>query len=287
MEDKTDLHQYQWIINEGLLRDEGVLFGLAGAAIGDKIDAIREYYRIKKAGAQTKREQLEKEIAEVGADLARQLAEAQALEPGKVNLVPVLIQLFLYGGICYFNFFLETYWLSPVIRSIPICVGLYLFGLFSVFLGRSIMYNSVRDLADGRKDGQPREKWKIYLEELAVPLVVSLFVAVLPSFTYPLTFSILAALFFFLLFLLGGKGLVNNFFRLRVEAGRHFQRYGEKRRQKKWAVKLRTLRGEQSVAMAALMELDGEEEYKIHILTSEYKLAIENRQLANQMSLKN
>lgn len=281
MGEKIDQHQYQWIINEGLLRDEGVLFGLAGAAIEDKIGAIRDYYRVKKAPSEAKREQLGKEIRMV-------VDESLASWPGdglgatvgtsaaRINLVPVILQLCLYSGICYFNFYFETYWLSPVIRSSAICMGLYLFGLFSVFLGRSILYNSIGSLVEGQNEGERREKWKIYLEEWGVPVVVSLFIAVLPGQAYPLVYSVVAALFFFLLFLLGGKGLVNTFFRLRSEAGWYFRR----RRQTLQSAKLRLLQDELTGILSALAELTGEEEYKIHILTSEYRLAKENRQLA-------
>jgi hypothetical protein len=148
MEVTTEPHQYQWITNEGLLRDEGILFGLAGAAIQDKIEAIRDYYRIKKAAPQTQRERLEKEIEDLDADLQKTSPGAVAGEnkDRRINLVPATLQLFLYAGICYFNFYLEIYWLSPVLHSTMIYVGLYLFGLFSVFMGRGIMYNSLRTL---------------------------------------------------------------------------------------------------------------------------------------------
>src|SRR6185437_8521151 len=162
MEENVDQHQYQWIINEGLLRDEGVLFGLAGVAIEEKIGAIRDYYRVKRASAEAKQAQLGKEmetmVSGVNGDA---LAEVTREEVGRINVIPMSLQLCLYAGICYFNFYLEMYWLSPVIRSTAICVGLYLFGLFSVFMGRSILYNSTGSVAMGHNEGESREKWKI------------------------------------------------------------------------------------------------------------------------------
>lgn len=282
MEIKNEPNQYQWIINEGLLRDEGTLFGIAGANIEDKITAIRDYYRIKKAATQTKREQLDKEMEELQSDLAKALSKIPDLESNSksINLVPTFLQIFLYGGICYFNFYLESYWLSPVIHSTLICVGLYLFGLFSVFIGRSIMYNAAGALAEDKAGVGKREAWKIYLEEFGVPLVVSLFISILPANAYPIHISVIATLFFFLLFLLGGKGLVNTFFRARAELGWLFQNARRKRDQKKKLKKRNILQEELGKALAILGELNGEEDYKIKILTSEYKLAFESRQLA-------
>jgi hypothetical protein len=288
MEVKNESQSFQWIINEGLLRDEGTLFGIAGADIKEKITAIHDYYRIRKASAEARREQLEKEMNRVQSELAAVLAEMNDPdEKGKTaNLVPVILQLFLYGGVCYFNFFLESYWLSPVIHSAFICAGLYLFGLFSVFLGRSIMYNAAGALTDGKDAGEKRETWKIYLEELGVPLVVSSFICVLSANAHPAPISIIAALFFFILFLLGGKGLVNTFFRARAELGHIFKSIGRRKERKRKEEKLKAMQGEQVGVLATIGELDGEEEYKIHILTSEYRLAFESRQLAASVSVK-
>lgn len=288
MEVKNEAYQYQWIINEGLLRDEGTLYGIAGANTQEKVEAIRDYYRIKKAASQTKREQLEKEIDRLGTKLSTTLDGPRDVGngPNESNLIPIFMQLLLYGGICYFNFFLETYWLSPAIHSIFICVGLYLFGLFSVFIGRSIMYNSALSLADEKMSSGQREKWKIYFEELGVPAVVSLFISILPAHAYPLHFSVIAALVFFLLFLLGGKGLVNTLFRARVESGRWFQAVRKKKEEKNRLAKLDALREQLILAIATLEELNGEEAYRINVFNSEYKLAFQGRQFDPTISVK-
>jgi hypothetical protein len=283
MEVKNEPHQYQWIINEGLLRDEGTLFGIAGAAIGDKIDAIRDYYRIRKAAARTKRELLDKKVETVRGETAKSLTEKEEVEAkiSSVNLVPLVLQVLLYAAICYFNFFLIIYWLTPTIHSFFICLGLYLFGLFSVFVGRSILYNAAAALNGEVADSSSRERWKIYFEELGVPLVVSLFIAILPSTNYPLRFSVIAALLLFLLFLLSGKGLVNTIFRTREEVGRLAVRARRRRIHRRNLVRLDAVQEEWRQAAAELEELDGEEAYKIRILTSEYQLAFESRQLAS------
>jgi hypothetical protein len=136
-------HSYQWITNEGLLRDEGTIYGIAGASLQEKIEAIKDYYRIKKAAIAAKHQLLEKKIAEVIDHSPKRSSEnhPNTIKPHP-NLFPILIQLLFYTGICFFNYWLETYWLLPVFHSPFICIGLYLFGLFSVFIGRSILYNS-------------------------------------------------------------------------------------------------------------------------------------------------
>jgi len=145
------------------------------------------------------------------------------------------------------------------------------------------MYNATQSLADEKDQTRQREKWKIYLEELGVPVTVSLFISILPARAYPIEYSVVAALFFFMLFLLGGKGLVNTLFRVRKELATGFQHL----RQKKKSNELTSLQGDLESTDAALEELDGEEEYKIKVFTSEYKLALESRQLANGVFVKN
>jgi hypothetical protein len=286
MEVKNEPCQYQWIVNEGLLRDEGTLFGMAGAAIREKVEAIRNYYRTRKATTLAKRDGLVKEIEGMDDDPSKKPQANQEPAPGPVNFIPTIFQLLLYAGSCYFNFYLIMYWLSPAFHSIFICLGLYLFGLFSVFMGRSIMYNTARSLTGEKTADAQRENWKIYFEEFGVPLVVSLFIAILPSNTYSLLFSIIATLLFFLLFLLGGKGLVNTFFRARTEFGRYIQRNQKRREQKARSRKMQALKEDLISTVAALEELNAEEDYKINILTSEYNLALESRQLNDNPSVK-
>jgi hypothetical protein len=276
MEEKIEPHQYQWIINEGLLRDEGTLYGIAGAGVQEKTDAIRDYYRIKKAASRTKQDHLDKKITEIREQLPMPDSESS-------NLLPILLQLLMYVGICYFNYWLESYWLSPVFHTTFICLGLYLFGLFSVFIGRSVMYNTAQSLTDEKGQADQREKWKIYLEELGVPLIVALFISILPARAYPIEYSVVAGLFFFMLFLLGGKGLVNTLFRVRREMAGCFQHLRRSKKNKA----LISLQGDLESTAAALEELNGEEEYKIKVFASEYKLAFESRQLANGEFMKN
>lgn len=282
METGNELHQYQWIVNDGLLRDEGTLYGIAGAGMEEKIEAIREYYRTKKAVSQAKQVILDKNIQDIKGHLSQHSTEGDNMF---WNVNASMLQLLFYTSICFFNFWLESYWLSPVFHSTFICIGLYLFGLFSVFIGRSIMYNATRSIADEKGSGDQREKWKIYFEEFGVPLIVSLFITILASGVYPIEKSIVGALFFFMLFLLGGKGLINTFFRARKELSLYFQYLRQKKDRRAKTRELRTLQGDLESAITTLEELNGEEEYKIKTFISEYKLAFESRQLTNGVSM--
>lgn len=303
----TEQYQYQWIINEGLLRDEGTLYGIAGAEVKDKLAAIHEYYRIKKASSQLKKDDINKRILDISNTLASVTAEIDQANKASAsnaspdvrfyNLAPISLQLIAYIAICYFNYSLEKYWLSPVITSTFICLGLYLFGLFSVFLGHSIMYNSIENVSDEKSVVQPREKWKIYLEELGVPLIVSLFICVLPFQAHSTVNTLVATIFFFMLFLLGGKGLINTLFRLRKEVAFSLREIKTKRevksKKKELAKKLEMqeklssdLQTEVCIPAAALEELEGEEEYRVRVFMSEYQLAYQGRQLLSNSQIK-
>src|SRR5712664_3781160 len=125
MEVNNELHQYQWIVNEGLLREEGTLYGIAGVRMDEKVAAIRDYYRIKKAVSQIKQEYLNKKIESLNKHFSETLSDTSNL-PGvdnPSNLFPIVLQLLFYTGICYFNYWLESYWLSPVLQSTFICLG--------------------------------------------------------------------------------------------------------------------------------------------------------------------
>jgi hypothetical protein len=89
-----------------------------------------------------------------------------------------------------------------------------------------------------------------------------------------------------MLFLLGGKGLINTLFRSRKELALSFQYLRQKKERKKKKQELQTLQKDLESTDAALEELNGEEEYKIKVFASEYKLAFESRQLANGVPMK-
>jgi hypothetical protein len=141
------------------------------------------------------------------------------------------------------------------------------------------MYNAAISLSDEKNSPIPREKWKIYLEEWGVALIVSLFIIILPAKVHSIEYSVIASIFFFMLFLFGGKGLINTLFRL-------FQSVQQKRNLKIKTKELFSLKDELETTMASLEELAGEEKYKICVFSSEFNLAHEGRQLANGVIMK-
>jgi hypothetical protein len=298
--------EYPWITNEGLLRDEGTLFGIAGAPIEDKLNAIRNFYYTRKAIPIQKKEGSDQQITTLNTSINSINIEVQKLQAENTtrltedrkpfNLVPVAFQFLVYTCVCYFNYYLLKFWLSSAIVSESICIGLYLFGLSSVFLGRSIMYNSDQTIST-EKDTINREQWKVYLEEFGVPAIVALFICTLTFRHYPVEYTIAAFIFFFFLFLFSGKGLINQQFRLRKELAswlnytRGTLKFNKEKRQllkKKTEAEnsIMTLRKETQEPATILRELGAEEAYKIHVFLSEYNLASGSRQSLNKSQLK-
>jgi exonuclease VII large subunit len=299
--DKTQ-EQYAWITNDGLLRDEGTLYGIANAPKENKLDAIEEYYKIRGALFAEQRNVLEKQAHELETKLNQVPGELKALlasyqekkneQKELHHLLPVSFQVTCYVAICSFNYFFFSYWLSPVIGSDLMCLGLYCFGLFSVYIGRSLLYNHTETLS-GKDDGQGREKWKLYLEEFGVPLIAALFTCVLPFRAYPVEYSLSAFLFFFLLFLFGGKGLINSLFRWKAgfsSALKGWQVWFQMKKdksalaseKKKLAERMESLGKELVVQSSELAKLEAEKNYKVYLFNSEYELASQGRGTFNK-----
>jgi len=289
-------YEYLWIINEGLLRDEGTLFGIAGAPYDEKVNAIREYFNAKKAQDQQRKDSFEQEFkkelsliesCENEINQKWKAFDQLVRERKSYNLGPITFQIIAYLAICYFNYYLVSYWLTPGNVSSFICLGLYLFGLFSVFLGRSIMYNSNNISVDIQEEVR-REKWKVFLEEIGIPVVVSAFICILTFRYYPVEYSVGALALFILLFLFSGKALINLQFRLKKEFSLYWNDAKERQKVKKQIQRLdkkkdeiekasATKRKEVQEPLAALKALEAEEAYKIHVFMSEYNLAFETR----------
>jgi hypothetical protein len=290
--------QYLWITNDGLLRDEGTLYGIANADKIAKTEAIKEYYNTRttsfqeqKAFLERTHQEIEDRVQAIPADIERLKAEFvgenKALRQLH-HLLPIAFQLLCYVSVCSFNYFLLQYWLNPVLVSTLICLGLYSFGLFSVFIGRSILYNPTESIAESKEGYSGREKWKLYLEEFGVPSIVALFICILPFRAYPVEYSLVAFLFFFLLFLFGGKGLVNTLFRLRTEftsyaKGRKLKRQFQSKEtsllemKKELEEKLLSIEEQIKAPTIELNKLIAERDYKINLFNSEYNLASEGR----------
>ena len=294
---------FTWILNEGMLRDEGSLFGIAGAEITDKLESISSYYQTKTAYPQQQKRYLEEKIVLLKAEIesaSDELSEVRSVQQASISkekisyqLWPVAFQFLAILAVSGFNFFLVRYWLSPVISSDVICLGIYLCGLFSVYIGRSIILNSGDEDNDEESNAAIK---KNYLREFGVAAAVSLFICTITFNNYPVQNSVAAFLLMFLLFLCG-KVLVNTLFRLKKEFSASFRmmsaRYKARRAEKKLSGKIDEAEKALRQSFEALQEpeitlakLQAEQQYKTHVFRSEYNLALQSRQALNKPSLK-
>ena len=291
----------EWVDNDGLLRDEGVLFGIADADYALKIESIKSAFDKVKASFLTTKYQLQETLKSIEGEEDKSLDSItetkQALEAIRSNAVktthssiPGLFQLLVYGSICYFNYFLLVYWLRPVFPDQPfIPLGLYLFGLLSVFMGKALVYNSNASTQATENHPEPkREKWKIILEEMGIPFIVSLFTCTLGFRSYPIEWSIAAFALFFFLFSFSGKGLINiihiNYRHLKLQLKHWKTSIGKRKEIKKQFRLLAQLEKKKEQLFADIkapetniLELDALFSYKVKVFESEYHLAREAR----------
>ncbi len=182
-----------WIDDDGLLRDEGVIFGRAvgtadmsgeGGPLHWKLEAIRSHYRrqvaspeASAAGCMERIDILKQEQQEAQQAIA-EAEEALATDgnedaPQRVrDTVGFLFALIACVGMPVLVLDL----LRPEAFEFPIVVAVVAAtaGLFSLFQSRSVLFVSHGHL---RSSPEQPETWKVYLTELLPPLAAAAFVA--------------------------------------------------------------------------------------------------------------
>ena len=278
---------FHWINNEGLLRDEGALFGIAGADIKDKMNAIESFYKTRTAEPLLTKQFLEQKIQEhelvisvnrkALTDISNQLDSRRE----KSSLLPALFQLIAVSGVCVFNYFVVSWWLSPAVDSYLICAGIYLSGLFSFYISRTLK-------PEETEEGLPSEKgWKTNLRELAVAAGVALFICILTFRSYPPANSFAAFLILCIIFS-AGKVFMGSLFNFKEEGSTWMRQYLQRSAIKKQAKELskamdksmsaiETARVDIQEPSIRLKKLEAEHEYKTRIFLSEYNLALQGR----------
>lgn len=287
--------QFLWIKNEGLLRDEGTLFGIANADVADKIKAIEEYYAILNASGNQlvtriddsllKNREEQDEQASALLSVSSPAGPATFLQ----TFFPVAIHLLLYLCVCVFNYYLVSYWLLPVVNEPFIILGIYFFGISGLFAGKSILYNHTDEIVSGRDGTDKREKWKVYLEEFGIPLVTAAAIVAFAWDVHPPVRSVFVALLLFFLFLFTGKGAISLFYRVRKEFAVFFReikqalrmiarRKGIRRSIRKLKRSALKLEIELQDTKANVEKINAEREYRIRLFMSEYNLAARSRE---------
>ncbi len=219
------VREVDWIFNEDLLRDEGAYYGLSGTAPDEKIDSIRKFYAELLAHFQATSEDVQAAIDQS----LNKITHLEELHEQKQTRLDQLITFnngshkffrLLFSIIAYSLTVAFAYWLiydrMQNVTDYPVLItlGLYILGTFSLFHQRSILFFKNEEVME--EQGQ-REKWKIYLEEFGLPLVVTLYVIIAPFDPTQWWIEITVGLLIYLLLLYSGKGLLVNIQRISSE----------------------------------------------------------------------
>lgn len=183
-----------WIEDDGLLRDEGVIFGRAvGTApieqdsgpLHWKLEAIRSHYRRQAASAQAALDASDDRMLELTATLEQASADLADKEAQRVAAedidAPMRVRdgfglaLALVACVCAPLVVLGLLRPDAFAEPIAVAIAVTVAGLFSLFQSRSLLFVSNAHL---RRDDRLPELWKVYLAELLLPIAAAAFVAV-------------------------------------------------------------------------------------------------------------
>lgn len=220
---------HEWITDEGLLRDEGVLCGLSGVDPGHKVNAIQAYFDDLILTNQARRERLQalmdgvrRERAERSERISEKEEEARKIEVGQhehpvIPAIRLSVGLGLSLAICVSQYFLLEYLLRDAVPS-PRLVSLALFltGMFGQYTFFSVLFS------DGRQEDDPAHAdWKRLLLEIGMPAMSALLAGTLLLPTMPMGLALVHFLFILLSFLFAGKLLLSNIALLQRRVQQH------------------------------------------------------------------
>jgi hypothetical protein len=178
---------FLWVENDGLLRDEGVVFGLSqdNAALEYKVAAITAYYSRWRADAERRTQALRQEIEDVAAvrdGLSMTVAQetrapvdgqfTETDEPGTGVLLRYALGALAAIATCVGISVLAYEQLRPDFALAGVVTaGVVAAGFFTAFLPVSILF-----VGDGTRRTGEVELWKVRLAEFGLPLVSAAFV---------------------------------------------------------------------------------------------------------------
>jgi hypothetical protein len=219
----------KWIEDTGLLRDEGVLFGIATAqgverteALKARLDAIDSYYLQLSAPHQSRYDDLTKQKEKAEEKIGVLQREAEALTKPipdlptvttELPLMPERLQgprlMFLAGATllgCIGSIVLVYDLLehSRLNYPLPVSIGLTLLALFSQFAPLSLLYKH-ESVAEA--EAERPERWKRYFAEWGVVLAAAVFVTVW-SFSDNLWVALSGLILLLVVFAISGRLLL-------------------------------------------------------------------------------
>jgi TolA-binding protein len=296
--------QPDWLINEDILRDEGVIFGLSGSNPEEKVSIIRHYFTQETAETDKAIAQQQEEIGELNywinekESLVKEIElKIQTLKNQEFtehhHLLRTIIGLLLATGIAVGNYFLIKESLQGQFQeSTFIALGVFLAGMFNLFGRISFLH-----------DEEKTSTWKRLLEEVGMPLAAAFFVfAQIYTSKPPLQAWALLAFIFFL-FMFSGKLLLGNLTVFKDDFSvfqKRNQLYKDKiKKVEEWETQIENLKGEiekfrikkQDILPKLTklstqnMKLKAQRDMLIKVFESEYHLALnyKNRLNNNQM----
>lgn len=200
-----------WLVNEDILRDEGVIFGLSGSNPDEKISIIKHYFAQKTAETDCIIEQKEEKIGELNYWVNEKESAVKEIEQKiqdlknqdfteQHHLPRTVVGLLLACGIAVGNYFLiEESLRGQFEQSKLVAAGVFMAGMFSLFGRISFLHDEAKE-----------SNWKRLLEEIGMPLASAFFVFAQIYATQPALKSWALFGFIFFLFMFSGKLLLGN-----------------------------------------------------------------------------
>jgi hypothetical protein len=208
--------QPYWLGDEGLLRDEGVLFGLSDAQPDEKVAEIKAYFTKQTAPNELVRDQYSEKISELNllieqretkrTEILQRLNALYAQQPAPDNLIRTVVSLCVSIVMSIGTFFLVDETLQASFPNRWVAIGVFLAGMFNLFGRQSFFYEENTKLS-GRR----------LLEEAGLPLAASVFVLAQALHTQAVWQAVALFIFIFFLFLLAGKLLLSTLTTLRQD----------------------------------------------------------------------
>lgn len=177
---------FDWITDKNLLRDEGVYYGLSESTEfpEEKVRTIRQYFEEQIQVSRLVIDSKEATLSRIANEQARLQNEITTVydniqqwetdfQFSSHDFWRYLIGLFAYSGILIFSFWLIYNWLQNTDTANPFYTALavFLFGAFSLFNRLAVVYNSNK--VETEEGAHTREPWKVWVEEIAIPIVVA------------------------------------------------------------------------------------------------------------------
>lgn len=181
---KSTQRSFEWILNEDLLRDEGAIYGLSESDPSEKLATIRSFFGEKISELQTRIELREAQMLENEETAAKRRiravelkeqyqAEYTGIDRQSHLFYRYLAGLIVYGAVIVLSFWLVYQWMAPrVAYPLLMTLGVYMFGSLSLFNNVAFFYQSRAELRTASR----REFWKIWLEEIGIPVIAAAFV---------------------------------------------------------------------------------------------------------------